>query len=212
MSCALCRVRRPRRSCPGVGGEICTICCGREREVSVTCPLDCEHLREARRHDKPVPLDPAQVPHREIEVTEKFLADNEELLIFLGRTLGMAALETAGAADFDVRSALDALVRTFVTLESGVYYETRPDNALANRLYDAVREGVAEFRRSEQERTGLPKTRDADVLGLLVFFERLELDRNNGRPRGRAFIDLLRGFYSEPAGVAETAKSRLVLP
>jgi hypothetical protein len=212
MSCALCRVRRPRRSCPGVRGEICTICCGREREVSVTCPLDCEHLREARRHDKPVPLDPAEVPHREIEVTEKFLADNEELLIFLGRTLGMAALETAGAADFDVRSALDALVRTYVTLESGVYYETRPDNALANRLYDAVREGVAEFRRSEQQRTGLPKTRDADVLGLLVFFERLELDRNNGRPRGRAFIDLLRGFYSEPAGVGETAKSRLVLP
>lgn len=212
MSCALCGVRRARRSCPGVRGEICTICCGREREVSVTCPLDCEHLREARRHDKPVPLDPAQVPHREIEVTEKFLADNEELLIFLGRTLGMAALETAGAADFDVRSALDALIRTYVTLQSGVYYETRPDNALANRLYDAVQEGVAEFRRSEQDRTGLPKTRDADVLGLLVFFGRLELGRNNGRPRGRAFIDLLRGFYSEPAGVAETAKSRLVLP
>jgi hypothetical protein len=178
----------------------------------VTCPLDCEHLREARRHDKPVPLNPAQLPHREIEVTEKFLADNEELLIFLGRTLGMAALETAGAADFDVRSALDALIRTYVTLQSGVYYETRPDNALANRLYDAVLEGVAEFRRSERERTGLPKTRDADVLGLLVFFERLELDRNNGRPRGRAFIDLLRGFDSEPAGLAETAKSRLVLP
>ena len=145
-------------------------------------------------------------------MTEKFLADNEELLIFLGRTLGMAALETAGAADFDVRSALDALIRTYVTLQSGVYYETRPDNTLANRLYDAVQEGVAEFRRSEQDRTGLPKTRDADVLGLLVFFERLELGRNNGRPRGRAFIDLLRGFYSEAAGVAETAKSRLVLP
>ena len=212
MSCALCRVRRARRSCPGVRGEICTICCGREREVSVTCPLDCEHLREARRHEKPVPLDPAQVPHREIEVTEKFLADNEELLIFLGRTLGMAALETAGAADFDVRSALDALIRTYVTLQSGVYYETRPDNALAKRLYDAVQQGVAEFRRSEQDRTGLPKTRDADILGLLVFFERLELGRNNGRPRGRAFIDLLRGFYSEAAGVAETAKSRLVVP
>ncbi|MBA0087342.1 MAG: hypothetical protein HRJ53_20350, partial [Acidobacteria bacterium Pan2503] len=85
-------------------------------------------------------------------MTEKFLADNEELLIFLGRTLGMAALETAGAADFDVRSALDALIRTYVTLQSGVYYETRPDNALAKRLYDAVQEGVAEFRRSEQDR------------------------------------------------------------
>ncbi len=212
MECALCHVRRPRRSCPGVRGEICTLCCGQEREVSVACPLDCEYLQDARRHDRPVPLDPEKVPHRDIQVTEKFLADNEELLIFLGRTLGAAALETAGAADFDVRAALDALIRTYVTLQSGVYYESRPDNALANRLYSAVQQGVAEFRRSEQERTGLPKTRDADVLGLLVFFERLELDRNNGRSRGRAFIDLLQGFASEPQAVEEAAKSRLVLP
>ena len=55
MACALCETRRPRRFCPGVRGDICTLCCGSEREVSVACPLDCEYLREAHKHEKPVP-------------------------------------------------------------------------------------------------------------------------------------------------------------
>lgn len=211
MACALCQVRRPKRSCPGVHGEICSICCGQEREVSIACPLDCEYLLDARRHDKPLPLDVANLPHKEIQVTERFLADNEELLVFLGGVLGTAALETPGVADFDMRAALDGLIRTHLTLQSGVYYETRPENALANRIYSAVQEGLAEFRQREQERTGLPKTRDADVLGILVFFSRLELDRNNGRPKGRAFIGLLRAFYTAPSGAADKASS-LVLP
>jgi hypothetical protein len=194
-----------------VHGEICAICCGREREVSVSCPLDCEYLQDARRHDKPVPLDPVSVPHPDIPVTEKFLAEHEELLVFLGQAVGTAALQGEGVADFDVRAALEALIRTYLTLQSGVYYETRPDNALANRLFGAVQERVAEFRRLEQERTGLPKTRDSDILGILVFLARLELDRNNGRPRGRAFIDLLRSFYAAP-GAAEAANSKLVVP
>jgi hypothetical protein len=211
MACAICQVRRPKRSCPGVRGEICSICCGQEREVSIACPLDCEHLQDARRHDKPVPLDAASVPHPEIQVTERFVAENEELVIFLGQKLSRTAIDISGVADFDVRAALDALIRTFLTLQSGVYYETRPDNALANRIYSAVQESIAEYRRLEQERTGLPKTRDADVLGILVFFARLELDRNNGRPKGRAFIGLLSGFYAAPPGEPDNASS-LVLP
>ena len=211
MACAICQVRRPKRSCPGVRGDICTVCCGQEREVSIACPLDCTYLQDARRHEKPVPLDAASVPHPEIKVTEGFLADNEPLVVFLGEALGRAALETAGVADQDVRAALDALIRTYLTLQSGVYYESRPDNALANRIFGAVQDGVVEFRRLEQERTGLPKTRDSDILGVLVFFARLELDRNNGRPKGRAFIGLLQGFYPAPAGSADKASS-LVLP
>lgn len=212
MTCALCHVRRPRRSCPGVHGEICTICCGQEREVSVNCPLECEFLQDARLHDKPVPLDEAKVPHREIRITEKFLADNEELMLFVGQKLGSAALEIPGVIDFDMRAALEALIRTYQTLQSGVYYETRPDNALAARVFAAVQDGIAEFRRLEQERLGLPKTRDVDLLGVLVFFERLELDRNNGRPRGRGFIHMLQGFGAAMGHEAEPEGSRLVLP
>lgn len=212
MTCALCQTRRPRRSCPGVHGDICAQCCGEGREVTIACPLDCEYLLDARRHEKPVPFDPAGAPHRDVRITEQFLAEHEELLVFLGQTLGAAAIETAGVADGDVRAALDALIRTYRTLESGVYYETRPENALANRLYATLQDGLAEFRRQEQERTGLPKTRDTDILGVLVFLQRLELDRNNGRPRGRAFIGLLRSFYTGPEGPGAATSSRLVLP
>jgi len=37
--------------------------------------------------------------------------------------------------------------------------------------------------------------RDADVLGALVFLQRLELQHNNGRRRGRAFVDFLRAYF-----------------
>ena len=40
--------------------------------------------------------------------------------------------------------------------------------------------------------------RDLDVLGILVMLQRIEFARNNGRPRGRAFLDFLRNEF--PAG------------
>ena len=182
MACAICETRRPRRFCPGVRGEICSICCGTEREITVSCPLDCEFLQEARRRDRPAPLDPAQIPNQDIQVTDRFLRDHEELLIFLSSTLVRAALETPGVVDADVREALDGLIRTFRTLQSGVLYESRPANALAANLYAAVQAALPQFRDEEQQRLGMSKTRDADILGILAFLQRIELDRQQRAP------------------------------
>jgi hypothetical protein len=125
-----------------------------------------------------------------------------------------ATFDTPGAVDSDVRDALDALIRTHRTLQSGVYYESRPVNALANRIFSETQSGLDVFRKSEQEKLGMAHTRDADVLGVLVFLQRLELDRNNGRPRGRAFLDSLRGFLDDvEGGGPETPQpSSLILP
>src|SRR5882762_8630571 len=101
MACAICETRRPRRFCPGVRGDICAICCGTEREVTVSCPLDCEYLREARKHDRPPLLDEAAMPNRDVKVTERMIEENEPLLSFLSSALLRAALETPGANDFD---------------------------------------------------------------------------------------------------------------
>jgi len=212
MPCAICQQRRPKRFCAGVRGDICTICCGTEREVTVTCPLDCEFLQDARRHEKPAPLEASELPNQDIRVSEKFLQDHEDLLLFLAHVLSQAAVGTPGVADFDVRAALEALIRTYQTLQSGVYYETRPDNALANTLFNRVQDALTEFRAQEHKKLGLAKTRDASVLGLLVFFQRLELDRNNGRRRGRAFINLLETFYSASERSPEPSNSLLVIP
>jgi hypothetical protein len=212
MACVICEIRRPRRFCPGVRGDICTICCGTEREETVSCPLDCEFLRDARRHDKPPAVDIAQVPNQDIRVREEFLEENEDLLAVLGQALAAAALSTPGAVDFDVREALDALIRTYRTLQSGVYYESVPPNPLAAAIYAAVQGAAGEFRQQEHERLGLSKTRDADVLGVLAFLQRLEYDRNNGRKRGRAFLDFLNAFYPGSSEPGPSPSSSLILP
>jgi len=210
MACAICEIRRPRRFCPGVRGDICSLCCGAEREITVDCPLECEYLQEARRHEKPQLVEEARIPNRDIAVSERFLEEHEPQLAFLGRAVAEAAFATPGAIDFDVREGLDALVRTYRTLQSGVYYESLPSNPLAAAIYGLVQRALAEYRQQETGQLGVSRTRDADVLGLLVFLQRVELDRNNGRRRGRAFLDMLRQFYSSEAPGA--SPSPLIFP
>jgi hypothetical protein len=212
MACAICETRRPRRFCPGVRGDICSICCGTEREVTVDCPFDCEYLQEARRHDKPAPTDPAQWPNQDIQVSEEFLVDHEDLLMAVGRALAAVAFDNPATIDFDAREALEGLIRTYRTLESGVYYESIPPNPMAATLYQSVQAGTEEFRRAEQQRLGISRTRDADVLRTLVFLQRVDFDRNNGRRRGRAFLDGLRGLYGESPAETAPASSSLLLP
>ena len=199
MFCKICQTRRPRRFCPAVDGQICSLCCGREREVTLNCPLDCEYLREARKHENPVPANPDEFPNQDIRVNETFIHNNEELFLALGRTLMTAALEIPGAVDNDVREALAALIRTHRSLQSGLIFETRPAAAELCRRMQAAEAG---FRRAETERLQSTKTRDLDVLGVLTFFQRLELVRNNGRARGRRFIDFLRGQLHVPSALA----------
>ncbi|MBZ5724897.1 MAG: hypothetical protein LAP87_07855 [Acidobacteriia bacterium] len=213
MDCAICHTRRARRFCPGVRGDICSICCGTEREVTVNCPLDCEFLQAARKQPQARPE--GEIPNRDIQVTENLLQNNQDLLVCLASILTRSALQDSRVVDSDVREALDALIRTYRTLESGIYYESRPDNLPAARLYSAVQDGVARFRREETEHLGMSKTRDADVLGLLAFVRRIEFERNNRRPLGRAFLDALLGLYSAgpalPAAPAPPGSS-LLLP
>jgi len=168
--------------------------------MTINCPLECEYLQEARKHERPAPVNPDQFPNQDIHVTDKFLHDNEALLLQLGRTVMTAALETRGAVDNDVREALAALIRTHRTLQSGLYYETRPENTVAAQLCRKIQAATDEFRLAETERLQTPKTRDLDVLGVLAFLQRLEIDRNNGRNRGRRFIDFMRGQFRTPAG------------
>jgi hypothetical protein len=169
----------------------------------VECPLDCAYLRESRLHEKPPEHNAAEFPNRDIQVPEKLLRDNEDLLTFLSVTIFHAAMQTPGVVDSDVLEALDGLIRTYRTLESGVYYESRPNNPLAGAIFAAVQSALAEYRSSEQQELGMTKTRDADVLGLLVFLQHFALYRDNGRRRGRAFLDALREFHPpdpEPSG------------
>jgi hypothetical protein len=189
------------------------VCCGTGREETVSCPLDCPYLLEARTHDKPPAIEEKQIPNLDIKVPESFLRDNEPLLAFLIQAFAGAGLSTEGAVDYDVREALAAMVRTCRTRESGLYYDSRPSNLIAATIQGAVDKNLEEFRKAAVERFGLTTIRDADVLGVLAFLQRVEYQINNGRKRGRAFLDFL---WSQSAPPVESDQAHggppLVLP
>jgi hypothetical protein len=196
MKCQICDTRKPRRHCPGINGEICSICCGNEREVTISCPLDCPYLVEARTHEKRQEVNIEEVPNRDVQVTQEFLREHEPLFVFLSSRLVDVALATAGAVDSDVRDALQSLIRTYRTLQSGLYYETKPANLIAAGIHQRIQEAIDGLRKELAEKNAMP-LRDAEILGTLVFLERVELHENNGRPRGRAFIDYLRAYFPQ---------------
>ena len=92
--------------------------------------------------------------------------------------------------DNDVRDALESLIRTYKTLQSGLLYETLPGSSVAADLYRHVQREVAEGRQKIASNTGT-SVRDADVLSALLLVQRTLYRYNNGRRRGRAFIDYL---------------------
>ena len=199
--CKLCQKKRARRYCPGTNGDICPVCCGTERENTIDCPSDCEFLKEARTREESLPLKREELPNQDIQVSEKFLREQQDLVVWLSHALA-EAMRKHRAVDSDAREALDALIRTYRTLNSGLIYETRPQNPYAAGVQDALKQAVDEFRKELMKTSGMASLRDVDVLGVLVFLQRLGLMHNNGRPRGRAFLDTLSGYFPEKAGVS----------
>jgi len=204
LTCQICETRRPRRHCPGVRGEICAPCCGTHREVTVDCPLDCVYLRDARRHEKQPPLDSSPLPHPDIEVTETFIEERQGLFALAAVALYEAATQTSGAIDSDVGEALEALIQTRRTVQSGLIYETKPSNLVAAAIQQRFGQAEGEFRAALRERTGMESIREADMLGVLVFLQRLAISNHNGRKRCRAFIDFLRSHFSPQPGRMES--------
>jgi len=195
VNCVICQIRKPRRHCPGVNGDICSICCGTEREQSIDCPLECVYLHDAHEHERPPELDPATIPNQDIVVDEEFLRANEVLMALISIALFEGAVKNTGTTDFDVREALETLVRTYRTLESGILYEPATPNLYAAAIVESVKEKLADIVKREIEATGQSSVRNEMVLGVIAFMQRLEYSRNNGRKRSRAFNDFLRGFY-----------------
>jgi hypothetical protein len=208
--CKICGKRRAKRFCPAVHGEICPLCCGTEREVTLSCPLECEYLQEAHKREKPVPVAERDLSNRDIKVSEQFLRDHEELLLFSIYALLQGAMRTSGAVDTDVMQALESLIQTRRTMVSGLIYETRSPNLIAAGIQTSFSKSIEGYQQTRTQEEGRAPVRDAEILGILVFLHNLGQRSQNGRPRGRMFIDLLRQMTPE-AGRVEPAAPSIIL-
>jgi hypothetical protein len=197
--CAICHSRRPRRYCPALREDICPQCCGREREQTIACPFECEFLNQGRDHERLRELAPGDIPHPEITVKESFLRDHEPLVLVAAGAVAEGSERIEGLLDQDAREALESLVQTYKTLGSGLIYETKPKNPIAAALHELVQLRVAEFRQRIAQQAGYAGILDSHVLGVLIFLQRMELQLNNNRRRGRSFLDAVRRFLPPPS-------------
>jgi hypothetical protein len=149
-------------------------------------------------HERPAPLTENDIPNLDIKLNESFVQDHEREVMELSLALERA-MEREKAVDLDAREAIESLVRTYRTLQSGLIYETRPQNPYAAGIQERLMKSIEELRKNMADEAGMATLRDADVLATLVFLQRLEIQHNNGRRRGRAFFDFLRTYFPEPA-------------
>ena len=207
--CAICHKRKAKRECPGVHGAICPQCCGTEREVTVDCPLDCSYLRESRKHDAERMTAPPEMPYKDVEVPDRFLYDHEQFVGQISIQLLRHYLANPAVTDSELESALDKLIQTYQTRQSGIYYDSVPESGPAAGVFRDVKAFFDEIEKKAQQDASAA-VKDGDIIRALVFLYRLATVRNNHRPRGRAFLSFLRQTFPEIGDVKD--ESRLIIP
>jgi hypothetical protein len=234
LSCAICEERKEKRFCPALHGKICPQCCGEQREVTLDCPSDCPYLQQAREHatahhakalnerlgerDREALLAELEIP--DVQITEQFLYEREELILGLSFALAKCARVDRSLMDRDLIAAVSSVAKSCQTLvNSSLIYEPPTANVahqtIAREIAREVETMVREFREAEQQHIGHTRLRDSDVLKALVFLLRLGLGRTSGRPKSRAFVDFLFAQFPAKESVItgpEEAGSRIVIP
>ncbi|HKF26267.1 MAG TPA: hypothetical protein VKB24_09830, partial [Candidatus Acidoferrum sp.] len=89
MNCPICEKRKAARYCPAKGQKICAVCCGTEREVTISCPSECAYLVAAHRYEDEHKRALAEdTPFQEERIPEEVLHTHQQLL-------GALAFQTA---------------------------------------------------------------------------------------------------------------------
>ncbi len=210
MSCPICQKRKGKRFCPAKGEKICSICCGTEREVTIDCPSECPYLAASRQHERRE-VDWSKLPFADAKIPPSFARDHGPLLNMFSYAISRYGRENRLLVDSDAQEALRALAEAHRTLSAGIVFERPPDYSVQRGLYDALKAAIEDFKKAEAEKLGLSATRESDLRDGLIFFTQLAAMRSNRRPKGRAFLDMLRSqFKSEE--FAKPASSLVVLP
>ncbi len=50
--CRQCQKRKAKRSCPALGSDLCSLCCGTLRERELHCPTSCRYLSEHKPYQE----------------------------------------------------------------------------------------------------------------------------------------------------------------
>ena len=195
-----------------MGEPICAICCGREREVTIDCPVDCSYLIAAHRyedeHQRQLPTD---TPLLDVTVPADLIHTHQQLMAAIAFTIAKFCATHHDATDTDVLAAVQALAETTKTLMTGIYYEKQPDGLIRRELYGALAAFADEAKQKQAEQPRLASFQDSEIFYLLVFLYRMGLLRTNGRPRSRRYVEFLRSQFPNVQDL-KREESRIIVP
>ncbi len=211
MSCPICQKRKAGRFCPAKAEQICPVCCGTEREVTIDCPADCAYLLSAHRYEEQHSRSlPANTPLLDVRLSSDIVHRHPQLLSGVAFTIAKFFAAQPATTDPDILAALQALAESYKTLAAGIVYEQPPVQALQHELYDSLAAFLTEAKQ-QPEKASMGSLKDGDIFQLLVFLFRMGLLRTNGRPRSRRFIEFLRGQFPG-AQELKREESRIIIP
>ena len=212
LACPICEKRKAKRYCPARAENLCTVCCGTEREVTIDCPSDCTYLVESRKHDLGRrELDWSTVPFADTRISSSFVARHEALVLALGYAICLNARDNPTVTDSDAIAGLQSLAEAYQTLTSGIYYEKPPEYAIQRGLYDSLKSAIENYKQKESQNSGIQQVHDSEIRDALIFLTQLGATRTNGRPKGRAFLDLLRSQFKSDE-LQKSSSGLLVVP
>ena len=212
-TCPLCRTRKAKRFCPAKQARICPVCCGQKREVEIDCPADCVYLHSGREYERSRRArlgEGGQLTER--LWSRSFQARNRELLAGLWVVIHESRSQSPDLVDGDAREVLERLIRTYRTLESGLYYDHEPDTLSQQALYRSVKSSLERLQKPEDLSASTPKT--GDVLDCLQMTLEMANLSDSSRPRSREFLDQLSAMVSESTGERAPREDspKIVLP
>jgi hypothetical protein len=201
-----------KRLCPARAESICSICCGTEREVTIDCPSDCVHLVASREYDLTrLEIDWAKVPFAEVKFQRSFAETQGPLLAEFDYAICQFAADHRELVDADVLGAVQTVAETYRTQASGIIYEKPLDYPLQRALYSHLKTAVTGFREKLAQGAGIATAtvRDSEVRDALIFLTQLCAVHMNERPKGRAYLDLIRQQF--PKEEFQKAGSNILL-
>ena len=195
-----------------MGETICAICCGREREVTINCPVDCPYLLAAHRYEDEHRREmPADTPLLDVTIPNDIVHTHQQLMTALAFAIAKFGASQPTATDPDVLSAIEAFAETYKTLAAGIYYERQPAGPVARELYAELTTLIQELKHKQAERGASSEMKDRDVFYLQVFLYRMGLLRTNGRPRSHRYIEFLRSQFPDAAEL-QRQESHIIVP
>jgi hypothetical protein len=213
VTCPICGKRKATRYCPAKGEQICPVCCGTEREVTISCPADCPYLIAAHRYeDEHKRAIPADTPFIEERLPQDILHSQQQLISLLAFQIVKFANAQPTTTDPDVLAAIAALAGTYRTLQSGLLYEKVPEIPVQRDLYLALTKFLDEIKKHAAGKGNSSAVKDSSVFHVAVFLYRMATLRSNRRPRSRRFIEFLRGQFPQAEQPQREEESRIIIP